>query len=146
MLFTHLMGKILYVSESFLWGSLHKTLGALHSMGTEVQILIATIFQLHRSWLDILHHKEKNVCDECGEKFANYEDLINHARHIHHHPIVKCNECGREFIHEKDRLHHVIEERKKKVENKMLMFRGKAPTSFVRVAPDYKNLVIATFG
>jgi uncharacterized Zn finger protein len=68
--------------------------------------------------LDILHHKEKNVCDECGEKFAKYEDLINHARHIHHHPIVKCNECGREFIHEKDRLHHVREEHEEKIDSR----------------------------
>lgn len=69
--------------------------------------------------MDLLHHhKEKNVCDECGEKFAKYEDLINHAKHIHHHPIVKCNECGREFIHEKDRLHHVREEHEQKIDSR----------------------------
>ncbi|MDP8903044.1 MAG: hypothetical protein M3M86_04655 [Thermoproteota archaeon] len=70
--------------------------------------------------MDILHKKEKNVCDECGEKFRKYEDLINHTRHIHHHSIVKCNECGKEFIHEKDRLHHVREEHKKKVKSRQL--------------------------
>ncbi|MDQ3873250.1 MAG: hypothetical protein M3258_06525 [Thermoproteota archaeon] len=66
--------------------------------------------------MGILHNKQKYVCDECGEKFIKYEDLINHARHIHHHPIVKCDECGKEFIHEKDRLHHVREEHRRKVE------------------------------
>jgi len=70
--------------------------------------------------LDILHHhKEKIVCDQCGEKFAEYDDLINHARHIHHHPIVKCNDCGREFIHEKDRLHHVREEHEQKIDSRV---------------------------
>jgi uncharacterized Zn finger protein len=69
--------------------------------------------------LDILHHhKEKIVCDQCGEKFAKYEELINHARQMHHHPIVKCNECGREFIHEKDRLHHVREEHEEKIDSR----------------------------
>jgi uncharacterized Zn finger protein len=53
-----------------------------------------------------LFHHNKNVCDQCGEKFEIYDDLINHARHIHHHAIVKCNNCGKEFIHEKDRLPH----------------------------------------
>ena len=52
--------------------------------------------------MGFLHHKEKNVCDQCGEKFATHEDLINHARHIHHHAIVRCKECGKEFVHEKD--------------------------------------------
>jgi uncharacterized Zn finger protein len=60
-----------------------------------------------------LFHRNKNVCDQCGQKFENYEDLINHARHVHHHPIVKCQGCGKEFIHEKDRLHHVREEHEK---------------------------------
>jgi hypothetical protein len=71
--------------------------------------------------LDIFHrhNKEKeDVCDQCGEKFANHEDLINHARHVHHHTIVKCHECGKEFVHEKDRLHHVREEHEKKVEGR----------------------------
>ena len=70
--------------------------------------------------MGILHKKEKDDCEQCGEKFARYEDLISHARHIHHQPIVKCHECGKEFIHEKDRLHHVREEHKKKVENRQL--------------------------
>jgi uncharacterized Zn finger protein len=69
--------------------------------------------------LDILHHqKEKIVCGQCGEKFAKYEDLITHARHVHHHPIVKCHECGKEFIHEKDRLHHVREEHEEKIDSR----------------------------
>ena len=68
--------------------------------------------------MDILHHKEKHVCEQCGEKFRNYEDLISHARHVHHHPIVKCDECGKEFVHEKDRLHHSREEHEKKVESR----------------------------
>jgi hypothetical protein len=38
--------------------------------------------------LGILHRIEKDVCEQYGEKFVKYEDLINHARHIHHHPIV----------------------------------------------------------
>lgn len=70
--------------------------------------------------MGILHKKEKDVCEQCGEKFAKYEDLISHARQMHHHPIVKCHECGKEFTHEKDRLHHVREEHKKKVENRQL--------------------------
>ena len=70
--------------------------------------------------MDILHHKEKDVCDQCGEKFKKYEDLISHARHVHHHPIVKCHKCGKEFIHEKDRLHHTREEHEKKIENREL--------------------------
>ncbi len=76
--------------------------------------------------MDILHKKEgkeedDNVCDQCGEKFTKYEDLIHHVRNLHHHPIVKCHECGKEFIHEKDRLHHVREEhKKKKVESRHL--------------------------
>ena len=57
----------------------------------------------------MLHHN-KYTCDQCGQKFENNEDLIEHARSIHHHPIVKCHNCGKEFIHEKDRLHHVKEE------------------------------------
>lgn len=69
--------------------------------------------------MGILHNKGKeDVCDQCGEKFAKYEDLIAHARHIHHHPIVKCDACHKEFIHEKDRLHHVREEHKKKAESR----------------------------
>jgi uncharacterized Zn finger protein len=68
--------------------------------------------------LGILHRKEKDVCEQCGEKFAEYEDLIMHSRHIHQHPIVKCHECGKEFIHEKDRLHHVREENAKRAENR----------------------------
>lgn len=78
-------------------------------------------FMLYRrNSLGILHKKEKGVCDQCGEKFTKYEDLINHSRHIHHHPIVKCSDCGKEFIHEKDRLHHVREEHKKKAESRQL--------------------------
>lgn len=68
--------------------------------------------------LGILHRKERDVCEQCGEKFAEYEDLIKHARHIHQHPIVKCHECGKEFIHEKDRLHHVREENAKKADSR----------------------------
>jgi uncharacterized Zn finger protein len=68
--------------------------------------------------LGILHRKERDVCEQCGEKFAEYEDLIKHARHIHQHPIVKCHECGKEFIYEKDRLHHVREENSKKAERR----------------------------
>ncbi len=70
--------------------------------------------------MDFLHNKEKNTCDQCGEKFSKHEDLINHARHIHHHTIVKCNQCGKEFVHEKDRLHHVQQEHKKKLESRHL--------------------------
>ena len=66
--------------------------------------------------MDFLHNKEKNTCDQCGEKFSKHEDLINHARHIHHHTIVKCKECGKEFVHEKDRLHHVREEHEKEMD------------------------------
>ena len=85
-------------------------------------LLIATSFMLYRrKSLDIFHHHNKvneTVCDQCGEKFANHEDLISHARHVHHLTIVKCHECGKEFIHEKDRLHHVREEHENKVESR----------------------------
>jgi len=67
--------------------------------------------------MDVLH-KGKDVCDQCGEIFTKYEDLISHARHVHHHPIVKCSECGKEFVHEKDRLHHTREEHEKKLERR----------------------------
>jgi transcriptional regulator NrdR family protein len=98
----------------------HRALYVQEAASRIKSFLIAINCLLYRNSLDILHKKEKNVCDECGEKFTKYEDLINHARHIHHHPIVKCNECGKEFIHEKDRLHHVREEHKKKVEGRQL--------------------------
>ena len=70
--------------------------------------------------MELFHHSHHNVnvCDLCGEKFNNNEDLIAHARHVHHHPIVKCHECGKEFIHEKDRLHHVREEHEKKIDSR----------------------------
>jgi len=67
--------------------------------------------------LDILTHgkqQNENICEQCGEEFGSYKDMIAHARHVHHHPIMKCHECGKEFIHEKDRLHHVREEHLKK--------------------------------
>jgi uncharacterized Zn finger protein len=67
--------------------------------------------------MGLLHHN-MNVCDQCGEKFETYEELIAHARHVHHHAIVKCHECGKEFIHEKDRLHHVREEHQLKVDHR----------------------------
>jgi hypothetical protein len=41
--------------------------------------------------LGILHKREKDVCDQCGEKFTKYEDLISHARHIHRHPMKKID-------------------------------------------------------
>jgi uncharacterized C2H2 Zn-finger protein len=69
--------------------------------------------------LKITHNTDnENICDLCGEKFANYKDLIGHVRHVHHHPIMKCHECGKEFIHEKDRLHHVREEHLQKVDHR----------------------------
>lgn len=92
----------------------------LQSICIKYNLLIAIDLKITRNCLGILHKKEKDVCEQCGEKFAKHEDLISHARHIHHHPIVKCHECGKEFIHEKDRLHHVREEHKKKVENRQL--------------------------
>lgn len=55
-------------------------------------------------------HRNKHKCDQCDEKFQNYDDLIQHARHVHHHTIVTCTTCGKEFIHEHDRLHHAREE------------------------------------
>jgi DNA-directed RNA polymerase subunit RPC12/RpoP len=67
--------------------------------------------------MNLVHHN-RNVCDQCGEKFEGYEELISHARHVHHHTIVKCHECGKEFIHEKDRLHHVREEHQQKVDHR----------------------------
>ena len=91
--------------------------------------------------MDILHKKEgkeeedDNVCDQCGEKFTKYEDLIHHVRNIHHHPIVKCHECGKEFFHEKDRLHHVREEHKNLHEHKI----KNAPTPQEEIDAHMKN-------
>src|SRR6185312_4030832 len=53
---------------------------------------------------------KKHKCEEDGEKFDTYNELIEHARKIHHYTILKCNRCGKQFYHEKDRLHHVREE------------------------------------
>jgi len=57
--------------------------------------------------MDFFHHK-KFVCEKDNEKFANYDDLIAHYRHVHHLTILKCDKCGKEFIHEKelDRREH----------------------------------------
>ena len=65
-----------------------------------------------------LFHHDKHICDQCGQKFGNNDDLIEHSRSVHHHPIVKCNNCGMEFIHEKDRLHHVREEHEIKADHR----------------------------
>ncbi len=58
--------------------------------------------------MDFFH--KKYTCEEDGEKFDTYADLIEHTRKIHHHPILKCHKCEKQFLHEKDRLHHVREE------------------------------------
>lgn len=65
-----------------------------------------------------LFHRNKYLCDQCGQIFESNEALIDHARQVHHHPIVKCHDCGKEFIHEKDRLHHVREEHEKKTDHR----------------------------
>ena len=39
-----------------------------------------------------------NVCDQCGQKFEKYDELIAHARHDHHETIVKCHDL-RHRIH-----------------------------------------------
>jgi uncharacterized Zn finger protein len=62
--------------------------------------------------MDLLHRR-KNICEQCGEKFESYDELIKHSRHIHHSTIVKCQYCGKEIVHEKDRLHHAREEHQK---------------------------------
>jgi len=67
---------------------------------------------------NVLFHKNKNVCDDCGQKFEKYDELIGHARHVHHETIVKCHDCGKEFIHEKDRLHHVREDHEKEKDHR----------------------------
>jgi RNase P subunit RPR2 len=128
---THQLGANLSVAAliifdvAYIYGMfiLHQALWVHTGWGRRLHrvknLLIAINFRLYRrNSLDILHHSKENVCDQCGEKFANHEDLITHARHVHHHTIVKCHECGKEFIHEKDRLHHVREEHKKKVESR----------------------------
>jgi DNA-directed RNA polymerase subunit RPC12/RpoP len=63
-----------------------------------------------------LFHRKKNICDQCGEKFESYNELIIHSRYVHHHPIVKCQYCGKEFIHESVRLQHAREEHQKELE------------------------------
>lgn len=74
-------------------------------------------------WLsDILfgrkNNDNNNICDQCGQKFEKYDELIAHARHVHHETIVKCHDCGKQFIHEKDRLHHVREEHERKMDHR----------------------------
>ncbi|HXS61088.1 MAG TPA: hypothetical protein VN703_09805 [Candidatus Sulfopaludibacter sp.] len=64
--------------------------------------------------MDLFHKKYK--CEEDGEKFDTYEELIEHAKKIHHRMILKCERCGKQFIHEKDRLHHVREEHEKEMD------------------------------
>jgi uncharacterized Zn finger protein len=64
-----------------------------------------------------LFHRTKYECDQDGEKFKSYDELIQHARHVHHHPIVKCHNCGKEFIHEKTvdyRLHKNLDNKHSK--------------------------------
>jgi hypothetical protein len=36
----------------------------------------------------LFHGENNNVCDQCGQKFEKYDELVAHARHVHHHPIV----------------------------------------------------------
>jgi hypothetical protein len=63
-----------------------------------------------------LLHREKNECDDCHEKFSNYDELVIHARDVHKRHVIKCRYCGKQFIHEKDRLHHERDEKEKKVD------------------------------
>jgi uncharacterized C2H2 Zn-finger protein len=114
---------MLYISIQYWYDTKHPRCTGCAGGGQRLKnLLIATSFRLYRGKsLDIFHHhnKEKeDVCDQCGEKFANHEGLISHARHVHHLTIVKCHECGKEFMHEKDRLHHVREEHENKVERR----------------------------
>ena len=59
---------------------------------------------------------KKYTCEEDGEKFDTYADLIEHTRKIHNHQILKCHKCEKQFLHEKDRLHHVREEHAKEMD------------------------------
>jgi predicted amidophosphoribosyltransferase len=74
------------------------------------------------SWLsNILFGRKNNndkICDQCGQKFEKYDELVAHARHVHHETIVECRDCGKQFIHEKDRLHHVREEHERKMDHR----------------------------
>jgi uncharacterized protein with PIN domain len=63
-----------------------------------------------------LFHHEKNECEECRKRFANYEEMVRHAHDVHKRHITKCPDCGKLFVHEKDRLHHVKEERERKAD------------------------------
>lgn len=67
--------------------------------------------------MDFLHKKYE--CNEDGEKFDTYEELIEHARNVHDNVVLKCNKCGKEFLHEKDRLHHVREEHEKEMDERV---------------------------
>jgi uncharacterized C2H2 Zn-finger protein len=58
----------------------------------------------------VIFFLKKYKCEEDGEKFERYGDLIEHARKAHHRTILKCNKCKKQFYREKDRLHHVREE------------------------------------
>ncbi|HKX80725.1 MAG TPA: hypothetical protein VJL54_00565 [Nitrososphaera sp.] len=60
--------------------------------------------------------RQKNECEDCHEKFKDYDELVMHARDSHKHHVVKCSGCGKLFLHEKERLHHEREEKEKKVD------------------------------
>jgi uncharacterized C2H2 Zn-finger protein len=64
----------------------------------------------------VVFFNKKHKCEEDGEKFNTYNELIEHARKIHHYTILKCSKCGKQFYHEKDRLHHVREEHGKEMD------------------------------
>ncbi|NOJ27920.1 MAG: hypothetical protein DA330_07935 [Nitrososphaera sp.] len=72
-----------------------------------------------------LFHREKRDCESCGQTFASYDEMVNHAREAHKQHIVKCSECGKLFLHEKDRLHHVREENERKTDVRRHKFSKK---------------------
>jgi uncharacterized C2H2 Zn-finger protein len=64
----------------------------------------------------VIFFLKKYKCEEDGEKFENYDKLIEHARKIHHRTILKCSKCKKQFYREKDRFRHVHEEHGKEMD------------------------------
>ena len=69
---------------------------------------------MYHIFMEFFHKKYK--CELDGEKFDNYDELIEHSRQVHHLPILECHKCKKKFLHEKDRLHHVREEHDKEMD------------------------------
>lgn len=60
----------------------------------------------------------KQLCNNCGEKFHEYSDLVAHVKSQRHGPVSRCQTCGKEFVRESDRYRHIIEEKSRKLDSR----------------------------